>query len=526
MIRNLNKLLKKPAVQTGHPPEDSNTSEETEQRPLSESFDENKETFHAIYKQCDDVVYRTFPFGGKRALVMYIKGLSDLHRLDEFVLSPLMEVSEDETEDLPALLEHKLPVSGVKKINTFTECVSSIAAGNPLLLVEGERCGYSLDMAKWERRAINEPIAEIGIRGPREAFTETLETSTSQLRRIIKSPALKIQFIKVGKYTSTTVVIAHIEGIADSTLIDELKARIQRIEIDGIIESEYIEEFIEDHPLSPFPQLLSTERPDVVCANLLEGRAAVLTEGSPFALIAPISFFSLMQTHEDYYEQFMMSTLIRWLRYVFLFIALLLPSLYVAVLTFHQEMVPEELLMTIASSREQIPFPAIIEAFLMEVAFEALREAGIRLPKQVGSAISIVGALVIGQAAVQAGLVSAPMVIVVAITGISSFMIPRYVAGFAFRMLRFPFLLLAGSLGLLGIVTGIIAMAIHLCSLRSLGEPYLAPIAPLQRKELKDVLWKAPVWMMDTRPRLTGQSNARRQAPNQSPSPDKGGETS
>ena len=387
----------------------------------------------------------------------------------------------------------------------MADCIESISLGNPILFYEGESDGFSLGLVKWEKRWIEEPVAEGGIRGSREGFIESLEVNTSLLRRIIKSPALKMQSMKIGKYTKTTVAIAYIDGLVDQTLIEEITNRLQRIEMDGILESGYIEEMIEDNPYSPFPQILATERPDVACAHLLEGRAVILVEGTPFTLIAPISFFSLMQSQEDYYERFMIGTLIRWLRYVFLGISLLLPSFYVAVLTFHQEMVPTALLLSMAASREAVPFPAIVEAVLMEITFEAMREAGVRLPKQIGSAVSIVGALVIGQASVQAGLVSAPMVIVVAITGIASFMIPRYATGIAIRMLRFPIILLAGTLGLLGIMMGIIAIVIHLCSLRSFGVPYLAPLAPLKGRELKDVLWRAPWWMMDTRPHFTGK---------------------
>ena len=336
-------------------------------------------------------------------------------------------------------------------------------------------------------------MAEGGIRGSREGFIESLQVNTSLLRRIIKSPALKLQSMKIGKYTKTNVVVAYIDGLVDQTLIEEITNRLQRIEIDGILESGYIEEMIEDNPYSPFPQLLATERPDVACAHLLEGRAVILVEGTPFTLIAPISFFSLIQSHEDYYNRFMVGSLIRWLRYVFLGISLLLPSLYVAVLTFHQEMVPTALMLSVAASREAVPFPAIVEALIMEITFEALREAGVRLPKQIGSAVSIVGALVIGQASVQAGLVSAPMVIVVAITGIASFMIPRYATGIAIRMLRFPIILLAGTLGLLGIMMGIIAIVIHLCSLRSFGVPYLAPLAPLKGKRAERCAVESPV---------------------------------
>jgi spore germination protein KA len=247
-------------------------------------------------------------------------------------------------------------------------------------------------------------------------------------------------------------------------------------------------------------------------------------DGTPFVLIAPISFFSLLQSPEDYYQRYMISSIIRILRFVFMVLSLLLPSLYVAVLTYHQEMVPTALLISVASSRESVPFPALVEALMMEVTFEALREAGVRLPKQVGAAVSIVGALVIGQAAVQAGLVSAPMVIVVAITGVSSFMVPHYTQGIALRMLRFPIILLAGTLGLLGVMLGVITIVVHLCTLRSFGIPYLTPIAPVKGRELKDALIRAPWWKMDTRPHLTGEFNSYRQSPSQKPNSSKGDE--
>jgi spore germination protein KA len=290
------------------------------------------------------------------------------------------------------------------------------------------------------------------------------------------------------------------------------------------LESGYIEELIEDNSYSPFPQLVNTERPDVAAANLLEGRVVILVDGTPFVLIAPISFFSLLQSPEDYYQRYMISSIIRILRFVFMVLSLLLPSLYVAVLTYHQEMVPTALLISVASSRESVPFPALVEALMMEVTFEALREAGVRLPKQVGAAVSIVGALVIGQAAVQAGLVSAPMVIVVAITGVSSFMVPHYTQGIALRMLRFPIILLAGTLGLLGVMLGVITIVVHLCTLRSFGIPYLTPIAPVKGRELKDALIRAPWWKMDTRPHLTGEFNSYRQSPSQKPNSSKGDE--
>jgi len=476
---------------------------EEEKQPLELALMVNLERLRAIYTSCSDLIVRKFAIGGRiEAAVIYIDGLSDASGIEKFIITPLMNEENAEEANLLQLAEKRISVSDKKRVSTMAECIGAISNGMPILLRDQEAVGLACGLSKWEQRQIEEPAAESTIRGPREGFTETLRVNTSLLRRIIKSPLLKLETVTLGEYTQTKVVIAYIEGLASPTLLQEVRARLSRIEIDGILESGYIEEMIEDTPRSPFPQLLSTERPDVVCSSLLEARVAILTEGSPYALIAPISLFTLLQSPEDYYQRFWVSTVIRWLRYFFAVMSLLLPSLYVALLTFHQEMVPGALLSSMATAREPVPFPALFEALMMEVTFEALREAGLRLPKQVGAAVSIVGALVIGQAAVQAGLVSAPMVIVVAITGIASFMIPRYVTGIAIRMLRFPLIILAGTLGLLGIMMGIIAIVLHLCALKSFGMPFLQTVATPKFSEMKDILIRAPWWALDTRPQL------------------------
>ena len=487
-------------------------------------LEQNVDILKTIYKDCTDVVFRSFLIGNQmEAVLVYIEGLANVDEIDDNVLAPLIQLGLEPDEALEKSIK-KLSISKVTKIETFAEGIKSILVGNPLLLIEGEKKALSLGLAKWEKRSIEEPSAEGVVRGPRDGFTETLGINIMLIRRRIKSPDLKMMAMKIGHYTQTNVVLSYMEGLADPTLIEEVKNRLQRINMDGILESGYIEEMIEDNPFSPFPQMLNTERPDVASAHLLEGRVVILVDGTPFVLIAPITFFSMLQSAEDYYQRFLVSTVTRWLRYLFVGISLLLPSLYVAVLTFHQEMVPTALLINIAASRELVPFPALVEALIMEITFEALREAGVRLPKQIGAAVSIVGALVIGQAAVQAGLVSAPMVIVVAVTGTASFMIPRYVQGVAFRMLRFPIMFLAGILGLLGIMLGIIGISIHLCTLRSFGVPYLSPIAPIKVREWRDVLIRAPWWMLNKRPHLTGEYNANRQSPKQKPGPHQGGD--
>jgi hypothetical protein len=489
------------------------------QDALSKNLQENVTSLQSIYNNCPDVIFRMFLIGNSlKAVLIYIEGLSNLEEIDKNVLSPLMKLEAEMLLDL-STLEEKLPVSKIKQAAKIQEVIEQVSSGNPVVIIDQQSQGLSMGLAKFEKRSIEEPSAESVVRGPRDGFTETLSVNISLMRRKLKSPNLKMNTMSIGRYTQTQVAVMYIDGLVDQTLLEEVNNRLSRIDIDGVLESGYIEEFIEDYPFSPFPQMLNTERPDVAAANLLEGRVVIIVDGTPFVIVAPITFYSFYQAAEDYYQRFWMGTIIRWLRYLFLLIALLLPSTYVAILTFHQEMVPTVLLLSIAKSREEIPFPALVEALIMEITFEALREAGLRLPKQVGSAVSIVGALVIGQAAVSAGLVSAPMVMVVAITGIASFSIPRYNAAIAIRMLRFPIMFMAGTLGLLGIMLSLLTIIVHLSTIRSFGVPYLSPMAPMKGKEMKDTLLRAPWWSLKTRPRLTGYQNTYRQANGQNPNP-------
>lgn len=481
--------------------------------PFSTELAANIDLVTTIYNNSTDVKTRTFPLGGStEAFLLFIDGMVNVSLLDQHVLAPLLQARANDSKIDFAYICSVVTTSQLVIVTTVEDLLHYISNGSVALLVDQLPFGIAISLAGWQQRGIEEPAAESIIRGPREGFTETLGVNTSMLRRKIKDPSLKLTPIQVGRYTKTEVIIAHIDGIANRSLVEEVIRRIEKIDIDGVLESGYIEGLIEDHPYSPFPQIQVTERPDVVSASLLEGRIGILVDGTPFCLIAPTTFFSMLQSPEDYYQRYIISSLIRWLRFLFLFISLLLPSLYVAVLTFHQEMVPTSLLLSIAKSREEIPFPALIEALLMEISFEALREAGVRLPKQVGSAVSIVGALVIGQAATSAGLVSSPMVMVVAITGIASFLLPQYSAGIAIRLLRFPIMFLSGMFGLLGLMLGVIAIIIHLCSIRSLGVPYLQPLAPMKWSEMLDTLMRGPIWSNRKRPSLTGRKKTIRQS--------------
>ncbi|MFD1954625.1 spore germination protein [Paenibacillus thailandensis] len=472
-------------------------------RPLTDKLADNLEGLRELFRNGSDVVIHEFFIkDGTVAALIYIDGISDIREMDMHILSPLQNAGTGGATDWVSVLA-RVSISSHTQVRTLQEAVDQVTFGDPVLLMDGAEAGFAFSLQQWNSRAIEEPEAETVVRGPREGFVETLRLNTAMVRRRLQTPALKLKPISIGRYTKTSCVIAYLEGVTDPKLVEEMETRLRRIDIDGVYDSNVIEEMIEDNPLSPFPQLQTTERPDVVCANLLEGRVALMINGTPFTLIAPTSLFSLMQSPEDYYQRWFVSTPIRWIRMMFAFIAVFMPSIYIAVLSFHQEMVPTTLLLTIAKSREQIPFPALVEALLMEVTFEALREAGVRLPKQVGAAVSIVGALVIGQAAIAAGIVSSPMIMVVAITGVASFLIPNYSLGIALRLTRFPIMICAGVLGLYGIVLAALLVLIHMMTLRSFGVPYLSPVAPLQAGQLSDTLLRKPRWMLKTRPHFT-----------------------
>ena len=359
-------------------------------------------------------------------------------------------------------------------------------------------------------RSVEEPDSETGVRVPREGFNEVLDTSMALVRTRIRDPHLRFELRRVGMRTHTRVVLAYVDGVIDPQILQTVRSRLDRIQVDAVLESGYIEEFIEDSPYSPFPQTLRTERPDVVAANLLEGRFAVLVDGTPFALVGPVVFWQMLTVAEDYYERFIIGSLLRLLRIAAFLISLTLPGLYVAVTTYHQEMIPTDLLLSIAAAREGVPFPAVVEALVMEFNFELLREAGVRLPRAVGSAVSIVGALVLGQAAISANLVSPAMVIVVAITAIGSFATPVFSMAIAARMIRFVFVLVGALMGLFGIQTVAVLLAVHLCALRSFGVPYLAPVAPAVLGDWRDLVLRSPWWAMRGRPRFLLPEDPRR----------------
>ncbi|NPC93036.1 spore germination protein [Bacillus sp. WMMC1349] len=497
---------------------------------LEESLKDNIRKIEDALGRSDDIVTREFRIGkagSLKAAIIYSSGITDGPSIQNFILESLMlnlRGTDISLEDNPFNLieESVLTVSDLRNLTDYNTLFDSLLTGHVILLLDGYRRAFAINMKGGKDRGVQDASVENTVRGPKQAFAESLRTNTALLRRIISDQNLWFETRKIGTVTKTKVSIAYIKDLANDKIVEEVRRRLDQIKIDSILETGYIEELIQDETFTLFPTIFHTERPDVAAGEMLEGRIAIFVDGSPHALIVPALFVQFFHTADDYYQRADITTLLRILRYIGFFIALFGPSLYIAITTFHQEMLPTPLLVNLAAQREGVPFPAFIEAFLMEITFEILREAGVRMPKTIGQAVSIVGTLVIGTAAVDAGIVSAAMVIVVAVTAISSFIVSSFNLSISVRILRFIFMGLAASFGLFGMITGLIALAIHLCSLRSFGLPYMAPFAPFILVDQKDAIFRLPRWFLFSRPRLISQKDVRREeTPSPKPSSEK-----
>ena len=487
--------------------------------PLNKSLSNNLNVLHELFSNCADVVYHKFIIDSMKCscVLIFINGLSDIRSINENILPSIMNIKEVTENDLKCdhtieiVKKYFLQIAKISEVSTIGQATNTLLNGNTILLLDGDDKALEMTTPGWKEKNVSETNAEKVIRGPNEGFTQNISINISQLRRKIKSSDLKVEEFTVGKQTQTKIAITYLQGIIDNSIIEETKKRISKIDIDSVLESGYIEELIEDTHYTPFPQIQHSERPDRIAAGILEGRLALLIDGTPCVLILPATLIQFLQTSEDYYERYTTTLFVRFIRLIFFVISLLLPGCFVATILYHKEMIPTPLLISIIGAARGVPFPIFIEALLMETAFEALREAGIRLPSPANQTVGIVGALVIGDAAVRAGVTSPIMVIIIAITAIASFSIPSYDMGYAVRILRFSMLCLGAFLGLYGILLGIIVLLIHLSSLSSFGVNYLSPLAPLNLKDLKDVLIRFPWPHMKCRPHYANVNNLRRQ---------------
>ncbi|WP_028390890.1 spore germination protein [Bacillus cihuensis] len=505
-----------------------NVQNHTTEEKISSSLTANLDWIKKKTGESSDLVIRPIKAGvnfDMNATVVFIEGIVEGASINDFLIKSILSyrnwkevIASEQIFDI--ISEQVISLGSTKKICEWNDLFLSLMAGESIILVDGVVGALSASTTGGEKRSVSEPTAENVVRGPQQAFTESLRTNTGLVRRIIKNPDLWLESLKIGKMTNTDVAIMFIKGTANEKVVEEVRSRLQRIDIDSILESGYIEQLVEDQTLTTFPTLYHTQRPDAVAGNLLEGRIAIFVDGTPYVLLAPAVFIQFFQSTEDYYTRFDIATSIRLLRVIIFIISILGPAIYIAATTFHQEMIPTQLLVIIAAQRESVPFPTLIEAFIMEVVFEILREAGIRLPKVVGSTVSIVGALVIGQAAVQAGIVSPVMVIVVAITAMANFATPAFSIAISARLIRFLFMFVAAVFGFYGIVLGIIMLIVHLCSLRSFGTPYMTPLAPFIPANIGDSIVRQPLWAINKRPKLISKENETREGHGLKPQPD------
>jgi spore germination protein len=479
---------------------------------ISSQLSDNQEQLEKLFTACDDFEIIPWQFGPDMSCHAFSAYLTSLvldkkHNYMKETIQDLVthEVGPGTTihvDDVVYFFENQgISSQSAIVLEDFDQAVEQILNGNLVIFFDTCEAAICYHAITLESRNISEPVNEPSVLGPREGTIEDLETNIGLLRKRLKNTSFKLHRLETGKSTRTTLAYGYMEGAVDPETLTEFKNRLSEVQSYDIVEPTYLEDLIEDSSYSPFPQYRFTERPDVAVAALLDGKIIVMTQGSPSILICPGLFVEFFSTAEDYYQRTVHASLIRLLRIGAFLMALTLPSIYIAFSTFHPELLPTVLLLAILDTREGIPFPAFIEAFLMEFFFELLREAGIRLPKPVGSAVSIVGALVIGQAAIQAKIASPMMVIVVAATGIASFSLPQYNLAITLRILRFPLMMFSAALGGFGLMIGFLLTLLHLTSLRSLGQPYLADLAPFKPKEFRDVLIRAPLKQLLRSPR-------------------------
>ncbi|MDI3535051.1 MAG: spore germination protein [Thermosediminibacterales bacterium] len=485
----------------------NNSDNQEKAEPIPKSINAVKSKLEDIFSECGDLIFREIVCNSKlKLLVVYFDGFVDKRALNQDVMRPILdhfsnEKPQGKSKRISELIKESIVNNNdIKETENIKQAVDNILSGEALLFIDGEDKALIVGVKAPQGRQVEEPDTEVSLRGPREGFVENLLTNITLLRKRIKNPNLKMEMIELGEQTKTDVCICYIKGIANEQIVQEVRDRLKKIKIDAILDSGYIEQFISDSRISLFPTVGNSEKCDKLAGKLLEGRVAIFCDGTPYVITVPHLLIETIQASEDYYDHAFFTTFLRLLRLLALLVSNLLPSLYVAMVAFHPKIIPFKLMITIAASREGIPFSSFTEAILMTVTFEMLREAGVRMPRPIGQSLSIVGAIVLGEAAVAAGIASNLMVIIISITAICSFVVPPLIR--ATMLLRFIFLAAANFLGFLGIAFLVVAVFIHLCRLRSFGIPYTAPFSPLTAPDLKDSLVTVPIWAMITRPRV------------------------
>ena len=468
---------------------------------ISEDLSWNIEFIKTVFRGDKDIVMKELCSGGGNSFfVVYVDGLTDSFMVERSIIKPLLDYQGEWGEQVETSCLSTIDFS---KQETMKDAMVQLTSGNAALFLEGVNHCVTISSKKLPLRGVGEVEKENSMRGPRDCFDEGIRTSTALIRRRIRDTKLRVEQGKIGERSYTDYAVLYLEDVAKDSLVQRVKKDLDSFEIDGILDGGMVEQLIEKKWYSPFPTLQSTQRPDKAASAIMEGRVVILFDNSPECLIAPATFNTFFQAADDYYSRVMVAGVARILRYIAAVIAIGFPGFYVAVSTFHNQVLPTDLVLKIAKAREMVPFPILMEVLMMEIAFELLREAGIRLPGQMGNTIGVVGGLIVGQTAVEAGLVSTIVVIVVALTAIASFAIPNEAFAQAFRLLKFGFILVAGVLGLYGFFLGLLLLAIHLSGFESFGVPYMMPAVSGKyelKEDKKDFVLKYPIWDLRKRP--------------------------
>lgn len=477
---------------------------------ISSDVNYNKKVVKAILGS-DDIVFFNFELGKTSALCVYVDSITDKELLGLEVLAPLKKLCSEKSAAKTNIshLAKAITLANVKTESKITDATNDILSGNAMIFIDGKNKAISADLKKFEVRAISEPPTGLAVRGPRNGFTESIKSNLSLVRRYLKSPDLKVETFEKGRYTKTSIAFMYIDGISRPEIIDKIRQKIQEIDIDGIPDSSYVSKLLNERKTSLFKQVGSTERPDVLIERMLEGRAGIIVDGSPFALTLPYLLIEDFQAAEDYYISEYRANLVRALRVVAMIFSILLPSVFVAAQLFHLQIIPLNFLLTIVNGIKEIPFSPSLEMFFVLLIFELLNETSVRMPKYVGMALAVVGALVLGETAVNAGIVSTPAILIMALSGISIYAIPELVE--TTSVLRFIYLIVAGSLGGYGLILITAFLIIYLCSADNYGAPYLAPYSPVLLNDFQDGLYMNNVIGMVKRPEALGAGNKTRQ---------------
>lgn len=455
-----------------------------------------KEIMHIGISQ--DAILREFAIykNGKNipAFLTYYEGVASGDSIDEFIMQSIHLIPQNKDEDLKKSMKNSLlSANQLTETNDFDKVVEMVNYGGCAVFVDGIDFAFVLDVKGWQRRGISEPLTENVIRGSQEAFIESVRVNTGMIRRLVRDKDLLCEGFKIGKKSKTPLNLLYIKGVADEKTVDEIKRRIEKIDTEYITDSGELEQILEDFTFFPSPQMISTERPDRAVSAILEGKIVAVLDGTPFVLIMPINAFELFHTPEDKSLRFWYVNFVRVMRILSVIISLLLPAVLIAVCNYHREAVPVNLLFAISSSRNGVPFSLIVELILFETAFEIIREASIRIPSLSGNAMGIIGGLIIGQAAIDASIVSPIVIICVALTGICSFAIPNYSITFTFRIIKYVHIILAYFMGMFGVGVGVFLHLLLLCNSQSFGIPFLAPFVNSE-KDYSGKLFEKPIW--------------------------------